>query len=374
MILDIVLLTLSIVLLLCYSFFLFLVLRGINRVKNEKSGRIPHEFISVIIPFRNESDNILLSLKSIANQDYPPEKYEVIYINDCSEDDSIDLICSAEKPGNIRILTSAPGPSGKHSKAQALQYAIQESRGDIIVSTDCDCFHEPNWLSSLLSYYDSNTAFISGPVAFKHNETLFEILQSIEFGGLVLTGAGLLGSDTPVICNAANLSFRKNVYEKLKENSGDFTPSGDSEFLMREIASKTKFKIKFAFSKSATVYTRANSTFSQFLQQRKRWANNSLSYNKSFLLSVIFLFLLSIPFQLLLGAFAIPLLLFSAFISFICKACIEYLVLRKGIGLIYDQLKISYFLLAELLHIPYIIIAVIAGAFGNLEWKNRKLN
>lgn len=360
---------------LVYLAFLFVVFRGIEKLPKEKMKSAPSEFISVIIPFRNESENILNSLQSISTQEYPSNKFEVIYINDCSEDDSLEKICSADKPENIRVLSSVPGSPSGQNKNRAVQYAINECRGEIIVSTDCDCIHESKWLASLLSYYDKKTAFVSGPVTFFHNKNIFEYMQTIEFAGLILTGAGLIGSNKPVICNAANLSFRKSVYMDIIPHIDDSTIiTGDNEFLMRLIDSRTKHKIKFAFSKSATVYTYPNKSINQFLQQRRRWANNSLSYNNYIILSTLFLFFLGAPVQLLLGIIGNSIFFYSFLLTFSGKIIMEYLILRKGISFLFNELKITYFILAELLHIPYIIIAVVSGTFGNYEWKNRKLS
>jgi cellulose synthase/poly-beta-1,6-N-acetylglucosamine synthase-like glycosyltransferase len=76
-------------LLVHYSAFLILILKGLNRLRPSELNQIPKEFVSVIIPFRNETDNIIDNLKSIIRQDYPKDLFEVIYVNDNSTDDSL---------------------------------------------------------------------------------------------------------------------------------------------------------------------------------------------------------------------------------------------------------------------------------------------
>ena len=61
-------------------------------------------FITLIIPFRNESENILDNLKSIESQNFPDDKFEVIYVNDNSTDDSLTKLRTAIKKSNIKIL------------------------------------------------------------------------------------------------------------------------------------------------------------------------------------------------------------------------------------------------------------------------------
>ncbi len=63
--------------------------------------------------------------------------------------------------------------------------------------------------------FEANTGLISGPVSFIESESLFSKLQKLEFAGLVLSGAGLIGNKTPMIANSANLAFRKSVFDKV---------------------------------------------------------------------------------------------------------------------------------------------------------------
>ena len=80
------------ILLIHYLFFLQRILGGLNKLKKSSNDVIPNEMISIIIPFRNEEENILINLKSIESQRYPIEKYEVIYVDDFSEDRSFEIL------------------------------------------------------------------------------------------------------------------------------------------------------------------------------------------------------------------------------------------------------------------------------------------
>ena len=100
---------------------------------------------------------------------YPPqnlgtENFEVIYIDDNSDDNSYSLLENANKPKNVKILKSPYGLEERAHKKKALKYAIENAKGEIIITTDADCIHSPNWLESLLAYFDDQTAFVSGPV------------------------------------------------------------------------------------------------------------------------------------------------------------------------------------------------------------------
>jgi len=95
MMIEILLILVFALLLLNYIYFLADIIRGLNKFSKNDPTIIPDEFITIIIPFRNESDNILLSLSSLASQNYPQEKFEVIYVNDSSTDDSYEKILTS---------------------------------------------------------------------------------------------------------------------------------------------------------------------------------------------------------------------------------------------------------------------------------------
>ena len=125
-------------LLIHYSIFLFKIILGLNKLEKLPDKKIPDEFISVIIPFRNESKNILSSLRSIENLNYPREKFEVIYVDDNSTDDSFNLLETNRKDSNIKILKLPGEISSKGNKKRAVQFGIENSNGEIIVTTDAD--------------------------------------------------------------------------------------------------------------------------------------------------------------------------------------------------------------------------------------------
>lgn len=346
-------------------------------MKSESLKKLPAEFISVLIPFRNEEKNILKTLKSIETQDYPDDKFEVIFINDNSNDNSKELLERNIKRNNIKVISVPDGYSTKAHKKKAIRYGIENSKGEIIVTTDADCIHNKNWLNTLLSFFDAKTGFVAGPVKFIEGKNLFGRLQELEFAGLVITGAGLIGGNKPTICNAANIAYRRKVFDLV----GGFSlhmnlSSGDDELLMQKIFRDTNYKIKFALDKNAIVETEANETLKNFFQQRKRWASKGLFYkNKILVLKLIFIYLfyLSLFIQPILALILDFRFFISFIISFVAKILFEFLILKKGTELLFPKRILKLFFLAEIFQIPYIIISGFSGALGNYKWKERTI-
>lgn len=365
------------VILLHYIYFLKRIIKGIKKVSEEKLTKTYNEFISVIIPFRNEEDNLLRSVKSITEQSLDKTRYEVFYVDDNSDDNSLQVLEEAKKENNIQILKSPFSAEERAHKKKALDYAIANSNGEIIITTDADCTHGKDWLKTMTNMFDKQTGFVSGPVEFIENDKLFSKLQKVEFLSLILVGAGLIGIKRPIICNAANLGFKKSVFKKVggyKDNLN--ISSGDDEFLMQKIAYNTNYNVKFCFDKNAISFTEPNKDIEQFYQQRKRWASKSLHYIKKttiLKLVLIFLFYLGVIVQLFLGIFSNKIFLLSFAVSFLVKIIMDYLVVQKSSKKLFKKTNDSIFFTAEFLHIPYILISAISGLFGNYSWKGRKI-
>jgi len=342
-----------------------------NSTQNKNS------YISIIIPFRNESVAILDNLESLIQQNYPIDKFEVIYVNDHSTDDTLVKLNNAINAKNIFVYSVDESALIKAHKKRAIELGIKKAKGDIIFFTDADTVCNPEWIKSMISCFDDITAFVAGPVQFSNSKTFFEKIQQLEFAGLILSSAGLIGANKPMICSSANLGFRKNVFIEVGgyDNLMNLS-SGDDELLMQKIAHDTEYKIRFCFDKAALVSTTANKSFAEFAQQRKRWASKGLFYKNKFItiqLLLIFLFYLGLIIQLVMGLTINNYFILSFLLSFIIKMGIEFTVLKKGIGILINEIKLKIFFAAEFIHIPYILYSSIAGAFGKFTWKEREL-
>jgi cellulose synthase/poly-beta-1,6-N-acetylglucosamine synthase-like glycosyltransferase len=118
------------------------------------------EYISVIIPFRNESKNILKNLESIENLCFENNKYEVVYIDDNSEDDTALKLQNNIKNENIRVLKYKNDKL--KGKKNAVKFAINNCKGELIFTTDADCIVQKDWLKETVQLFDYETAFVSG--------------------------------------------------------------------------------------------------------------------------------------------------------------------------------------------------------------------
>jgi cellulose synthase/poly-beta-1,6-N-acetylglucosamine synthase-like glycosyltransferase len=357
--------------------FLRKINRGITRVfgVNGNSGRDKNYRVSVIIPFRNEEKNIRENLISIMKQDYPGELLEVIYVNDFSTDKGEEILLQ-NKGENVKVISSEKG-EGTGFKKRSVAAGIKESRGEIIITTDADCKYGSRWITGMVNSFDEDTGLVSGPVAFNKRETIFNKLQSIEFQGLVLAGTGLIGAEDATICNGANLAFRRSAFEEAGGYEDNLhLASGDDEILMQKIDALGKWKIKFCKEKEGMVFTDANNSMSDLIEQRKRWASKGMFYKKKNLvikLLLIFLYYLSIPSLVILSIIEGRIWWYLLAGALIMKLFVEWSIIRKGEKYLFEKNSAFIFLLAEVFHIPYILFSAVGGAMGNFRWKEREI-
>ncbi len=231
--------------------------------------------VSIIIPARNEEDAIMACVQSCLNQNYPPDHLEVIVVDDQSEDDTFDLLEEITDPRFVRMrLGVYKKTTIKGSKKKALAYGISHAKGELIFTTDADCLVPPNWIQSMLSYFnDPKIKLVSGPVKIKEGKSFISRFQSLDFSANGFVNASGIQSGLHYLCNAANLAYRKTVFLDHNVFEDNYhIASGDDIFLLEKI--KTHYPDGIAFSKSdeSIVETRALTNWSDFMKQRFRWA------------------------------------------------------------------------------------------------------
>lgn len=107
------------------------------------------EKLSVIIPLYNESGNITPlynEILSSINNDFPSHKYEIIFINDWSTDNSREEICNIQE-NNENII--AINLQRNYGQATALQVWFENCNWDLIVTLDWDLQNDPKDIKKL---------------------------------------------------------------------------------------------------------------------------------------------------------------------------------------------------------------------------------
>jgi glycosyltransferase involved in cell wall biosynthesis len=326
--------------------------------------------ISVITAFRNESKNLPVFLNALKNQDYPPGLYEVILVDDGSDDGSQNmamLFCTSHP--QFRYMLNNGKPGKKHAVHTGIQYAC----GELIVSTDADCTMEAGWLSAIASFYKCHhPELILGPVNLAPSEKWFGRYEQASFLSLVAAGSGAACAGRPLYCNGANIAFTKEMYYSLADPMKENVPSGDDTFLLHA-AKRAGKKIRLLKSSNALVTTEGASSWQALIKQRIRWASKAGHYRDVWTIYTAILVLamnLSVPASALSGLFSGKLWLFL--VLFGIKAVADFMLLSSYMKFLSITLSPQRFLIFSLLYPFEVLISAFAGLTLSFNWKGRQ--
>lgn len=343
---------------------------------------------SVIIPARNEEENIAKCLDSICSQSYPKELFEVLVIDDHSSDNTAEIVRMYESR-NVKLISLEDFVQDDLNsyKKKAIEIAIAQSTGELIVCTDADCIAGPNWLHTIAAFYEEyQPQFIAAPVSINGSNRFIEIFQSLDFMTLQgITGASVY-KKIHSMCNGANLAYAKKAFAAVGGFTGiDNIASGDDMLLMHKIYTQWPDKVMFLKSKEAIVQTTPVHSISEFLNQRIRWASKADKYEDKRIFAVLLLVYLVNVLMLLLpfvGLFYPEKLSIIRHPLSIAHLWLLLLLLKTFVEMIFLYPVAKFFGKQKLLwlfppmqpfHILYTVIAGWLGKFGSYKWKGRNV-
>jgi cellulose synthase/poly-beta-1,6-N-acetylglucosamine synthase-like glycosyltransferase len=329
--------------------------------------------VSIIVPARNEEENIGNLLNALSNQTYPKNLFEIIVVNDHSTDNTTGIV---KKFPHV-VLIELKDDSINSYKKKAIEQGITIARGDLIITTDADCMPTPKWLETMVSFHEeNNSVFIAAPVVLQNNSSIIQIFQAMDF--LVLQGitAASVYKQVHSMCNGANLAYEKKAFSEVNGFEGiDNIASGDDMLLMYKIWKNFPGKIHYLKSKDAIISTQPMKTWKEFFNQRIRWASKAGFYNDKrivWVLLLVYLFNLSFLALLIAGCW-LPVLWLYLVIFWFAKTIVEFPFVYSVANFFGQQSLLTYFFFFQPLHIAYTIIAGWLGQFGSYEWKGRRV-
>jgi cellulose synthase/poly-beta-1,6-N-acetylglucosamine synthase-like glycosyltransferase len=370
----------SIISLLCTGIYLAVLsylIKGWSHLKAPvTSGKPFTTKVTVLIAARNEEQKIGLTIDDILAQDYPKELFEVIIVDDHSTDRTAEIITSYADRG-VRLLQLKDEAALNSYKKRAITEAIKLSTGDFLVATDADCRMGTQWLSSVVDYYQSNDlVMISSPVTYFEEKSLFELMQTLEFGYLIGIGAAFIGNSRASTCNGANFAYRKDIFYEVGGFKGiDDLASGDDELLLQKVAERYPNRIGFLKKREAIVYTDAKPNLKEFMQQRRRWASKSVKYKDKRVVAVavgIWLFNLSLLINGLLSFYDIAFFKLLL-VQFALKYLFEITFLIPIMAFFKRKNLVWLLSIISPIHVIYFVYVGIMGNAKKYDWKGRNV-
>lgn len=326
--------------------------------------------VTIIVAAKNEEQIIARCINTLKSIRYNGQ-LEIYLVNDKSSDKTKQIMYENTKDDQrfIVIDSRESETSNLKGKANAIDTAIEKCNGEIILSTDADCIVSPDWVSTIVSYYDEKTAMVNGFTNIKYERKLFDKIQALDWVYLLSLASSSSGKKKILSCVGNNISFRKNIYEKLGGYANiDFSVTEDLA-LMRAIDALPDFTIKYPVDSRSLVLTEPCDNLRTLYNQKKRWFRGGtgirpLGYFLGFELYAVNLFLLT-------GFLYTPILfyLLMLLLKFISELLIMIPVMKKF------RMKslLKYYLCFQLYFSIYGLLLPLSFFTGKqISWKGRK--
>lgn len=262
-----------------YCLAIIALIYGFTKVNSfEYLGLQPKTKFSIIVPFRNEAENLPKLLDSFSKLNYPADFFEVILVDDDSNfkfqiPDSKFQISIID---NIRVSNSP--------KKDAISTAIRVVKNDWIITSDADCIVHKNWLSALDNYIQLHkVSMIAGAVSYHCENSFLHHFQQLDLASLQGATIGSFGLKKGFMCNGANFAYTKSFFQKLNGFDGnDGIASGDDVFLLQKAMARFPEKVHYLKSRNHIVFTKPLDDWKSLFHQRVRWASKTSSYQSRF--------------------------------------------------------------------------------------------
>lgn len=235
---------------------------------------LPLPFLSVVVPARNEENNIAKCLDSLLESNYSVDNFEIIVVNDRSDDNTQNIV---EKyiieHNNIKLInvTEVREHRNLRGKPGALDIGIKNAQAEYVLMTDADCKVHPNWIKNIaMTFIQNKSDFIASYTLIRESRSLFEHLQEVEWLFMHTMAAGGLGLNQPLGCFGNNTAIRKEAYMQIGTYENiPFSVTEDLALL--QTLTKNNFKANYICNPNATVKTEPCHTVSEYIEQHHRW-------------------------------------------------------------------------------------------------------
>ena len=339
----------------------------------------PKTKFSVIIPFRNEEKNLPDLIESLSNLNYPKNMFEIIFVDDASEDGSVEVLnqfalshpdyarCDRNLISNIRTT--------KSPKKDAIALAISKSKFDWIVTTDADCVIPNFWLDSFDEFIQrQHPEMIVAPVTYSKTNTFLNRFQLLDILSLQGSTIGGFGIGKGFLCNGANLAYTKQIFETVNGFQGNSNiGSGDDIFMLEKIAKIHPEKVKFLKCEKSIVTTLPQPNMDSLISQRVRWAAKTGSYQNLFAkLTGIIVFLMNgglmvFGLMVIVGIIKLNILLYLLVIKF----GIDFLLIYKSANFMNQKEVMKSYFFAFIFYPFFSVYVVFSSVFRGYKWKGR---
>lgn len=331
---------------LIYYWFIWSRLGFYKPSKHEHTDEKPP--VSVIICAKNEYHNLVRFLPVVLEQDYP--EYEVIVVNDASDDDTFYLLRElSDKYTHLKVVHIQENLNFFSGKKFPLSLGIKSAKHENLLLADADC--KPagkDWISSMQSVFTKGTEVVLGYGPYLPSPGLlnkiirFDTLQvAMQYMGYALAGMPYMGV-------GRNLAYKRSLFY----NSGGFIDhykviSGDDDLFINKVANKRNTRIQT--DPLSYTYSRPKQTIGSWLHQKRRHLTTGSYYKPKhkFVLGLFsFTQLMFFVLLIILAAFRVEPILLG--IIFLIRLISQLIITKKSMNRMHEKNFLAWVPLFEI--------------------------
>lgn len=353
-----------------YCLAILALIYGFTKVNSfDCLGMNPKTQFSIIVPFRNEAENLPKLLNSFSKLNYPSDLFEIILVDDDSKEVfSIQkLVFSVQIIKNIRVSNSP--------KKDAITTAMQFVKNDWVITTDADCFVPYNWLSVLDNYIQLHSvSMIAGAVTYECQDSFLHHFQQLDLASLQGATIGSFGLKNGFMCNGANFAYTKSIFQDLNGFDGnDKIASGDDVFLLQKAIDRFPEKVHYLRSENNIVITKPVNEWKALFYQRVRWASKTDSYQSQFGIGLgLVVFGGNLCWVLGVWFLVFGIVSFQNIVLLLLSKCIVDTILIYNTNRFLGKKRMHYLILSSVFYPFFSVIVAVYSLFGKYEWKGRR--
>jgi biofilm PGA synthesis N-glycosyltransferase PgaC len=358
---------LLIILLLPYFFIILTIYRNLFKPGQLLQDEPQGVTVSVVIPCKNEEENLPGILNDLCSQDYDTRLFEIIIVDDNSTDSTFQTALAFKLIRNYKVIRN-----NSKGKKNAIKSGVDVATGKLIITTDADCRMAGGWISSIAALYSESRAdMIIAPVQTESKPGFTGAFCDLEFLSLQGVTAGSAIAGYPVMCNGANLAFTREAWLRHSANLHSEISSGDDIFFLHSLKKDAGSKIIWGWSPAAVVTTRHCETFTSFIKQRSRWQSKAKAYTDRFTLVISAATFLAVMLNLALfiGSIINQELIVLFIAAFIIKSVPDFLLLYETTRRYNKRHLMKWFIPAQLLYPFYVATVVVYSLLFKNSWK-----
>ncbi|NOY59304.1 MAG: glycosyltransferase [Calditrichaeota bacterium] len=325
--------------------------------------------ISIIVPVRDGEETISQCVNALVVQDYPGKKLEILVVDDHSRDRSLEITNKlASQYSFVKVLENEKNGKWQSSKKSALEVAVANASGTILLFTDADCVPPRTWARAMVSCFSKETGLIAGfspqRAAGEKMWNGFLFLDSLAAAFVAAAG---IGWGRGITCAGRNLAVRTEALRDVEgyRNTPD-SLSGDDDFLLQAISKSRNWQVGYCFEPASFVNATGPKNLKHFIRQKQRHISAGKHY--SFYAQLGFGGFHFLNYLLWISAFAGIFVDARLIVPLVIKIVIDYGALGYLAGQLKRTVPFCSFCYWEILFPLYNALASPVAFFRKISW------